>query len=64
MALVITIAAIGLILGVELVEVAIDRCRHLQFDDLGQRLAGERAIIIIPIHTVRLRRLHHFKGHG
>ena len=60
---IITIAAIGSVVGPELVEMAVDRSRHLVFDDLCQGLPAERPITLAPIQAVRLHRLHDFKGH-
>ena len=60
---VVPVAAVSSVIGRELVEVAIDRGRHLIFDDLLQSLPAERAVTLAPIQTVRLHRLHDLKGH-
>jgi len=60
---VVPVAAVGSVLGRELLEMAIDRRRHLIFDDLLQGLTAKRAIALAPIQTVRLHRLHDLKGH-
>ena len=49
--------------AIEAVEPAIDRLGHPALDDLGQRLAAKRAIILAPLQTVRLHLLHHREGH-
>jgi hypothetical protein len=63
MALVVAVAAVSGLLPVELVEIPIDRRRHLTFDDLGQRLASNRAVAFAPVETVGTHRLHELKRH-
>lgn len=63
MAPIMAIAPVGRVLGVELVEIAIDRRGHLIFDDLGQGRPGQWAIILVPFQAVRLHCLHDLKGH-
>jgi len=60
---IVAIAAIGGGVGLELVEIAVDRRRHLTFDDLLQGLPAKGAITLAPIQAVRLHCLHDFKGH-
>ena len=40
----------------------IDRLGHPALDDLGQRLAAERAVALAPLQAVRLHLLHDGKG--
>jgi hypothetical protein len=42
---------------------AVDRRRHLIFDNPLQGLPAERAITLAPIQAVRLHCLHDFKCH-
>jgi hypothetical protein len=58
---IIAIAAIGSVIGLELVEIAVDRRGHLVFDDLRQGLSAEGTITLAPIQAVRLHRLHDLK---
>jgi hypothetical protein len=60
---IIAIAAIGSVVSLELVEIAVDRRRHLVFDDLLQGSPAEGTITLAPIQAARLHRLHDFKGH-
>ena len=60
---IVTIAAIGSVVGLEPVKIALDRRSHLTFDDLLQRLAAKGAITLAPIQTVRLHCLHDLKSH-
>ena len=46
---VIAVAAIGGVLGLEALQMAIDRRRHLALDDLGQGLPAKRTIALAPI---------------
>jgi hypothetical protein len=57
------VAAIGGVIGLELVEIAINRRRHLVFDNLLQGLPAERAITLALLQVVRLHRLHDLKRH-
>ena len=61
--LIVAIAAIGSVVGLELIEIAIYSRGHLTFDNLLQRLPAKGAITIAPIQAVRLHCLHDFKGH-
>jgi hypothetical protein len=63
MARIMPIASIRGVVGRELGEMAIDRCRHLLFDDGGHGLATERAIAFAPLQTFGLHRLHHLECH-
>ena len=60
---VVPVAPVRCVVGLELVEMAVDRHRHLILDDLGQGLAAERAIAFAPFQAVRLHRLHHLECH-
>ena len=55
--------AVGSVVGIELVEIAVDRRGHLTFDDLLQGLPAERTVTLAPLQALRLHRLHDFKGH-
>ena len=57
------VAAVGGIIGVESLEMAIDRRRHPAFDDLLQSLPGEGAVALAPLQAVGLHRLHELEGH-
>ena len=57
------IAAVGRVLGLEPLGIAIDRQGHLVLDDLGYGRAGESAIVLAPLQAVRLYCLHDLKGH-
>jgi hypothetical protein len=58
---VIAVAAIGGVLGLEALQIAIDRRRHLGLDDLGQGLPAERTIALAPIQPISLHGLHHLE---
>jgi hypothetical protein len=60
---IIAIAAIGSVVGLELVEIAVDSRGHLVFDDLRHGSPAEGTIALGPIQAVRLHRLHDFKRH-
>ena len=60
---IIAITAIGRGIGLELLEIAVDRRHHLIFDDLLQGLPAERAITLTPLQAIRLHCLHDFKCH-
>ena len=49
--------------AIETVEPAVDRLGHPAPDDLGKRLAAERAVALAPLQAVRLHRLHDLKSH-
>jgi hypothetical protein len=59
---VIAVAAIGAVLGLEALQMAIDRRRHLRLDDLSQGLPAKGTIAFAPIQPVRLHGLHHLEG--
>ncbi len=59
---VIAVAAIGRVLGLEALQMAIDRRRHLGLDDLGQGSPAERTIAFAPIQPISLHGLHHLEG--
>ena len=63
MAPVIAIAPIGSVVGLDLVEMAIDRRGHLILDDLRQRLPTQRPITLAPFQAVRQHCLHDLKRH-
>ncbi len=63
MARVMPIAPIRSVTGLELVEIAVDRHRHLVLDDLRQGLTAERAIAFAPLQAFGLHRLHHLECH-
>ena len=58
---IIAIAAIGNVVGLKLVEIAVDRRGHLIFDDLLQGLPAERTITLAPIQAIGLHCLHDLK---
>jgi hypothetical protein len=60
---IIAIAAIGSVVGLEPVKIALDRRSHLTFDNLLQRLPAKGAITLAPIQAVSPHRLHDFKRH-
>jgi hypothetical protein len=60
---IVAVAAIGSVVSAELVEMAVDRSRHLLLDDLLQSLPAKRAVTLAPLQAVRLHRLHGFKRH-
>lgn len=60
---IVTVAAIGSVISPKLVEIAVNRRRHLVFDDLLQGLPAERAITLAPVQAIRLHCLHDFKCH-
>ena len=47
--------------GVQVVEPAVHRLGHPALNDLGQRLAAERAITLAPVQSACLHLLHHLK---
>jgi hypothetical protein len=63
MPLIVAIAAIGSVIRLGLVEIAVDRGRLLIFDDLRQGLPAKRAITLGSLQAVGLHCLHDFKGH-
>jgi hypothetical protein len=56
------VAAIGRVLGLEALEMAIDRRRHLRLDDLGQGSPAKRTIPLAPIQPISSHGLHHLEG--
>ena len=49
MALIVAITAVGSIVGLELLQMGLDRLGHLFLDDLGQCLPAERTIIFAQL---------------
>lgn len=59
MAAIAAIAPIRQLLEVQPVEPVVDSFLHPPFDDLGQRLAPQRAIALAPLQSVSAHCLHH-----
>jgi hypothetical protein len=60
---IVPIAAVASIVGIKLVEIAVDRRRHLILDDVLYGLPAKRAITLTPLQSIRLHCLHDFKCH-
>jgi hypothetical protein len=60
---VVAVAAIGSVIGPQLLKVAVDRRRHLIFDNLLQGLPAKWAETFAPFQAVGLHCLHDLKCH-
>ena len=63
MALVVAIAPVGGLLAVELIEIAVDRRRHLGLDQPRHRPTAKLTVAFAPLQSVGTHRLHELERH-